>query len=170
LNRKNKRLSGLSCLNWQATLICLENIVITAPFINNQAISKINTDVISSSNPTSSTLNVSNINLKAVATDNITETNAADETGKLIGSFIVKNTINPFNNTEMMVVLVQPNGRVLQPSPWESGTFSTPEGKKIYSCKVKFDYRKGRANNVILISMLSDFPGVTIPCNCITMV
>ena len=38
-----------------------------------------------------------------------------------------------------MIVIIQPDGRVFQGSGWESGSFETPEGKKVYSAKIVFD-------------------------------
>ncbi len=86
-----------------------------------------------------------NLSLSAIDANSNQETILSSQTEKLAGSFTVKNNLSQLNNAEMMVVILQPNGKVLQSSPWESGTFMTPEGKKIYSCKVKFDYRKGEA-------------------------
>ncbi len=138
---ENKRLSAL--LSKLASNFNIPENMVSAPIASTVTapVTKVNPEPILNSN--AGVLSAYNINLKALDAENGDETNAATETGKLVGSFVVKNNLSPFNNTEMMVVLVQPNGRVLQPSPWESGTFSTAEGKKIYSCKVKFDYRKG---------------------------
>lgn len=71
------------------------------------------------------------------------ETFQALQTDKLAGSFIVKNETNSNTNAEVIVVVLQPDGKVLQKSTWESGTFNTLEGKKIYSFKMRFDYNKG---------------------------
>ncbi len=76
----------------------------------------------------------------AVATNNNkeTETSDADEAEKIIGSFSIKNN-KPKNNTELMVVVLQPDGKVVRNSVWESGVFETKDGKKIYSRKIIFD-------------------------------
>ena len=52
------------------------------------------------------------------------------------------------SNAEIMVVLVQPDGKVVKSSAWESGSFETPEGRRIYSCKVRFEYSKGEAKRL----------------------
>ncbi len=44
---------------------------------------------------------------------------------------------------DIVVVVVQPNGQVLQKSAWESGSFETPEGKKIYPCKIRCETARG---------------------------
>jgi len=83
------------------------------------------------------------------------ETTLAQQTEKLVGSFVVKNAAGQFNNTEVMVVVLQPDGRVLKSSAWESGIFNTPEGKKIYSYKLSFDYSRGEAKK-LLFSLSAD--------------
>ena len=74
----------------------------------------------------------------AIANNKETETNAADEAEKIVGSFSLKN-ISPKANTELMVVVIQPDGKVVRNSVWESGSFETPQGKKIYSRKISLD-------------------------------
>ena len=83
------------------------------------------------------------------------ETSEADETEKITGSFIVKSKNNTGSSADLMVVVLQPNGKVLQNSVWESGTFDTPEGKKTYSHKVHFEYQKGEAKK-LLFSLSTD--------------
>jgi hypothetical protein len=48
----------------------------------------------------------------------------------------------------MVVVILQPNGQVLKTSGWESGTFNTADGKKIYSYKFNFNYSRGEAKKL----------------------
>ena len=43
----------------------------------------------------------------------------------------------------MFVVILQPDGKLLKQSGWDSGSFETREGTKIYSCKLRFDCPKG---------------------------
>ena len=87
----------------------------------------------------------SDIRLSAVklSDDKEEETADAEQAEKLVATFQVKNNFSQYNNTEVDVVVVQPDGTVLQPSAWETGTFNTPEGKKIYSGKMRFEYLKG---------------------------
>ncbi len=76
------------------------------------------------------------------------ETHQSTQTDKFVGSFIVKNN-NALNNVaEMVIVVLQPDGQVLQKSSWESGTFETREGRKIYSCKMRFDYTRGEPKKI----------------------
>ncbi|MFT3981494.1 MAG: hypothetical protein QM687_13555 [Ferruginibacter sp.] len=61
---------------------------------------------------------------------------------RLRGNFDV--TSNDNNNAvEMYVVITQPDGKLLKQSGWDSGSFETKEGSRIYSCKLRFDIDKG---------------------------
>ncbi len=57
---------------------------------------------------------------------------------KIEGSFTLHDAKN-IEGAEVMVVVTQPNGVVLQKSAWESGTFQSRNGKKIYSLKMRLD-------------------------------
>ena len=89
------------------------------------------------SNPTYPVFNASDMRLMAIAVndDKETETNTADRAQKLTGSFSVTNYNSQLTNAEMFVVVIQPDGRALKTSGWESGAFNTVDGKKIYSYK-----------------------------------
>ena len=63
------------------------------------------------------------------------ETNTADDAEKIVGTFIVKNLPSK-GNGELLIVVLQPDGKVVKNSIWESGTFESAEGKKIYSRKI----------------------------------
>lgn len=76
------------------------------------------------------------------------ETYQAFQTDKLVGFINLKNTASQNNSGELIIVILQPDGNVLQQSAWESGTFQTNEGKKIYSCKLRFNYQKGENNQL----------------------
>lgn len=94
--------------------------------------------------PVYAVFNASNLKLSAITVndDSETETAAADRTKKLVGTFTVVNNISQLSNVEMMVVVLQPDGSVLKNSEWDSGSFNTPDGKKIYSYKLNFNYSK----------------------------
>jgi hypothetical protein len=66
------------------------------------------------------------------------ETDAADEAEKIIGTFSLKN-ISKNANPEVIVVVLQPDGKVIKNSAWESGIFETKDGKKVYSHKISFE-------------------------------
>lgn len=84
---------------------------------------------------------VSELRLAAMMTENEREmeTTQTQKTEKLIGSFTVRNNGTLSTATEVMIVVLQPDGQVVKNSAWESGTFLTNEGKKVYSYKMRFD-------------------------------
>jgi regulator of replication initiation timing len=82
------------------------------------------------------------------AGDKEMETNAAEKADKFTGAFTVTNFNSQLTNAEMMVVVVKPDGKVLKGSGWDSGTFNTPDGKKIYSYKFNFIYTRGEAKRL----------------------
>ena len=77
------------------------------------------------------------------------ETTIAEKADKLMGSFSVINYNSQLTNAQMVVVVLQPDGRVLKTSGWESGTFNTPEGKKVYSYKLNFSYSRGEVKRLL---------------------
>jgi hypothetical protein len=82
----------------------------------------------------------------AAADEKDAEVNSAGETEKFIGSFVVRNSLAQ-GTGEVMLVLIQPDGKVLR-NAWESGSFDADGGKKIYSRKIRFDYNKGEAHRL----------------------
>lgn len=81
--------------------------------------------------------------------DNTKETELADETSKIVGAFTFRNNSTSNNATDVYIVVKQPDGRVLQKSSWESGTFEPKEGgKMIYSCKLRYDYGSWEAKRL----------------------
>jgi hypothetical protein len=66
------------------------------------------------------------------------ETTDSEEAEKMIGTFSLKNIANKPNG-EVMIVVLQPDGKVVKNSVWETGTFETKEGKKVYSRKMYVD-------------------------------
>ena len=76
------------------------------------------------------------------------ETNKANETDKLIGSFILKNNGNQNVVSEVMIVVVQPDGKILQTSNWETGIFYSSAGKQIYSKKLRFNNIGGESKKI----------------------
>lgn len=90
----------------------------------------------------------SNLSLSALANNESQETTDAKATEKLVGSFTLKNTGTISGRCDLVVVVLQPDGQVLQKSAWESGTFETRDGKKIYSCKLRCDASQGEAKQL----------------------
>jgi hypothetical protein len=100
--------------------------------------------------PVGSVFTASDLRLSAMMVDEgkEQETYQALQTDKFVGSFVVRNNLSQTSNAEIMVVLVQPDGKVVKSSAWESGSFETPEGRRIYSCKVRFEYSKGESKRL----------------------
>jgi hypothetical protein len=100
---------------------------------------KVNTERIVSSNNSAATT-AAGVHLFAVVDNNNREqeTNDAEEAEKMIGTFSLRN-VSEKVTPEVMVVVLQPDGRVVKNSVWESGTFETKEGKKVYSRKISFE-------------------------------
>jgi hypothetical protein len=98
----------------------------------------------------SGVLTISDLNMVGLTNDdiNLTETDLADNINRFAGSFLVRNNLSQNAFGEVMVVIVQPNGKILQSSSWDSGTFETKDGRKIYSSKVKFDCNKGELKKI----------------------
>ena len=100
--------------------------------------------------PVYSAFTATDIRLSAIinADDSEVETNIAEQADKLNGIFTVLNFNSQLTNAEMMVVVIKPDGKILKSSPWDTGTFNTPEGKKIYSYKFNFAYSRGETKRL----------------------
>lgn len=90
----------------------------------------------------------SDIHLVAVTNDHEAETMVAEKAAKLTGAFSVTNFNSALTNAEVMVAVIAPDGKVLKGTGWDSGTFNTPAGKKIYSYKFNFVYTRGEAKRL----------------------
>ncbi len=100
-----------------------------------------------------------NINLAAVTnTENESPTNEAGSAGKLVGSFIVKNNTTGTNGCDIVVVVTNPGGQVIQKSAWESGTFETVNGKRIYTMKIRCDAANGESKKVNFSLNADNYP------------
>ncbi len=71
-----------------------------------------------------------------------------DNSDEIVGSFTVKNNTGVKAWCDLMVVVTQPDGKVIQKSAWESGSFETNNGKKIYSCKIRCEAGKGESKQI----------------------
>jgi hypothetical protein len=91
-------------------------------------------------------ISAANLNLSALANNEQQETTEARQTEKLVGSFTIKSNYN--SKADFVIVVLQPDGQVLQKSAWESGSFETKEGRKIYSCKLRCETAKGESKQL----------------------
>lgn len=83
------------------------------------------------------------------------ETTEADRADKLYASFTVQNLMYEYNPAEVIVIVYEPNGQVLQNSDWDvesveaknNGAQSQSSLRK-FTRRVKFDYPKGEQKHV----------------------
>lgn len=85
-----------------------------------------------------------------IKNDKEQETSSAKKTTKFVVSFTVLNNIADYENTDVFVVITQPNGTLLTNDVWESSaTIDTKnDGRKRYTRKIKFEYRKGETKHL----------------------
>jgi hypothetical protein len=88
------------------------------------------------------------LHLSALSAKSNQETTDSKLVEKLEGSFTVKNTGTGLAESDIMVVVIQPNGQVLQKSEWEAGSFETNAGRKIYSCKLRCKTMQGESKQL----------------------
>lgn len=98
----------------------------------------------------------SELNLTAVKDDETGDEDLFSTEKRILGSFALKNTVT-FDNSEIIIVVTQPNGQVLQKSSWESGSFQSPDGKKIYSLKMNVGYTRGEAKKISFLIQTDKF-------------
>lgn len=78
------------------------------------------------------------------------ETDQQRRAEKIITSFSVQNNITDFQNAEIVVVIADPGGKTLNTEVWDAGSFDTKsEGRKVYTRKIKFEYKKGESKQLI---------------------
>lgn len=78
------------------------------------------------------------------------ETVTAKKADKFVASFALQNNVQAYMNVEAVIVIVGPDGQVLQSSTWDSGSFETKTGvRKDFTRKIRFDYEKGESKKLI---------------------
>lgn len=86
------------------------------------------------------------------------ETNEAKKTNKFVISFNVQNNISENNYADVIIVVTQPDGQVLQNSVWDAGTFEVRnEGRKNYTMKLRFEYEKGESKHLLFSLNAEDY-------------
>jgi hypothetical protein len=93
-----------------------------------------------------------------VKNDKEVETNLIQKASKLVVSFDVQNNVTQYDNTEVFVVITQPDGKVLNTDVWEAYSMDTNDRGKIgYTRMVKFDYQKGETKHVMFTINPEDY-------------
>ncbi len=115
-----------------------------------EAVNKNTNEAVASPKVVGNLFKADNIQLSATTSTEFIEkeTIRADETDNLVGSFILKNNSGQNTVSEVMVVVLQPDGKVLQTSNWETGIFYTSAGKQIYSKKLRFNNNGGESKKL----------------------
>jgi hypothetical protein len=92
-----------------------------------------------------------NLNAVNVRSNKEEETDQVKKADRFVASFVVQNMTNEYSGAEVVVVVLQPDGNVLQISDWNTGNFfeTTMQGIKSYTRLVKFDYTKGEQKQII---------------------
>lgn len=95
----------------------------------------------------------------AVKNEKETETNNAAKVSKLLVSFSVQNNIADAENADVYVIINQPDGSVMKPDAWESSSaLQTNNGeKKIYTRKIRFEYKKGESKKMLFSLSQDDY-------------
>ncbi len=86
------------------------------------------------------------------------ETNVADKTNKINGSFVLKNEHSDIKKGDIHIVISKPDGKLLQSSTWDAGTFETSSGRRIYSTKVKYDCDIGESKKINFSISADQYP------------
>lgn len=71
------------------------------------------------------------------------ETNQSKKADKLVVSLVLQNHLQDYTNSEIAIVIIQPDRQTLQNPNWDSGSMDTQAGRKNYTRLVRFDYSKG---------------------------
>ncbi len=109
-----------------------------------------------------STFGASMISLRAISGNDPNEaTMVADETDHLSISFCVKSENISFRSTSVFVVLVDPDGNIVEDDAWEAGMLNTmTEGSVRYTRKFIIEYNRGDTKKIDLSIRLPKFyPG-----------
>lgn len=85
------------------------------------------------------------------------ETNQSKKADKLVVSCVLQNHLQDYPNSEIAIVIVQPDRQVLQNPNWDSGTMDTQAGRKNYTRLVKFDYAKGEQKGLTFSLDVDEF-------------
>jgi len=86
------------------------------------------------------------------------ETDLASQTAKLSGSFVLKNNRSDIKRGDIHIVVLKPDGKLLQSSTWDAGTFETSNGRRIYSAKVGYNCDIGESRKINFSISADQYP------------
>lgn len=103
---------------------------------------------------------LTDMNITGLAEDDnkYVETNNAEQTSKINGSFVLKNMQSDIKKGDIHIVISKPDGKLLQSSTWDAGTFETSNGRRIYSTKVKYDCDVGESKKINFTISADQYP------------
>jgi hypothetical protein len=103
---------------------------------------------------------LTDMNITGLAEDDnkYIETNLAEKTNKINGSFVLKNEHSDIKKGDIHIVISKPDGKLLQSSTWDAGTFETSSGRRIYSTKVKYDCDIGETKKINFSISADQYP------------
>ncbi|TAL51863.1 MAG: hypothetical protein EPN92_00035 [Chitinophagaceae bacterium] len=94
------------------------------------------------------------------------ETNQAKKADKFIVSFVVQNNMVSYPSAELVLAIIDPEGKTILSDVWDSGGFETrTEGRKKFTRKMKFDYSKGEQKRLIFSLQPDNFEKGTYKLN-----
>lgn len=104
-------------------------------------------------------LNAVSISFRAIQSETKDQaTTRARAAGFFSVSCLLQNSAASFNDTELFIVLTDPNGHVVQDDQWQAGMFLTSLNTRIpYSRKSIFNYTKGDTKRLAVTIEPSDF-------------
>jgi len=85
-----------------------------------------------------------------VKNDKEVETSSVKKASKLVISFTVQNNVTDIDDADVYIVITQPDGKTLRNDVWESSSMDlNGGGRKSYSLKLRFEYHKGDAKQLV---------------------
>jgi hypothetical protein len=97
----------------------------------------------------------SDLSLKAMQQDDKT-TNKASLVDYFAVSCQLKSPKASFTNTDVYLVITDPQGNVIQDDQWQAGMFSSADGRIAYTRKNSFEYTRGDDKRMLFIIKLPD--------------
>lgn len=130
----------------------------TATQSGSKPVKVVKTKEAGSSNAAFFTLSEMNISGLYLDDNKYVETDLANQTSKFSGSFVLKNNRSVIKYGDIHIVISRPDGKLLQSSTWDAGTFETSAGRRIYSTKVKYDCDIGESKKINFSISADQYP------------
>jgi hypothetical protein len=151
IEKENKRLAEilnqLSRIKNKETLMAYDSLSAAVSNSDIIAAADLPSTQLENQQPATTSVPTSAVKVSAFSVSAVSGQNAMDEpttkaqlTSKLSGSLSFQNNNRLLQNAELMIVVLQPDGKVLKTSAWGgAGSFESNGVRKIYSSKIRFD-------------------------------